>query len=79
MDLMLGGIRVALITTIAGCMVFVLSQCAWTVLRWVAARRLPTEQRRRLALLEEELQILRGELQQVDERSAFFEKLRAGH
>lgn len=71
-----GGVRVALTTTIAGCMSFVLALCAWAPLRWVGSRRLPTGDRR-FALLEQELQLLRGEMQQLDERTRFYENLRS--
>jgi hypothetical protein len=71
-----GGVRVALTTTIAGCMTFVLALCAWAPLRWAGSRRLPAGDRR-FAVLERELQLLRGEIEQLDERTRFYETLRS--
>jgi hypothetical protein len=73
-SLLWGGIRVALTTAIAGCGVFVLSLFTWAPLRWLGSRKLPPSGRR-LALLEQELQALRGDIHQMDERMAFYEKL----
>lgn len=74
-SLLWGGIRVALITTITGCATFVLALSAWAPLRWLASKREPTGDGR-IAVLEQELQAIRGELDNLAERTAFYEKLR---
>lgn len=71
-----GGVRVALTTTIAGSATFVLALFAWAPLRWLTARHLPVTNDGRLAVLEQELQAIRGELDNLTERTAFYEKLR---
>jgi hypothetical protein len=79
--LLWGGVRVALTTVIAGSLVFVLALFTWAPLRWLGARREPSAAGpaagdKRLAILEQELQALRGELDNLSERTAFYERLR---
>jgi hypothetical protein len=78
--LLWGGVRVALTTVIAGSVVFVLSLFTWAPLRWLGSRSEPAHSQpagdKRISTLEQELQALRGELDNLSERTAFYEKLR---
>jgi hypothetical protein len=58
----------------------VLSLFTWAPLRWLGSRSEPAHSQpagdKRISTLEQELQALRGELDNLSERTAFYEKLR---